>query len=570
MQAYGVDTANDEQCPTLHREGEGSQEAIILALNLQRNRLIPIAQLPAENLCEIFHFVKVKECHAEQGNMLKWVTVSHVCSDWRSIAINSASLWDAPPLGNAHWIEEMLQRSKLVALSIEVSRSRKNMVEGLEEIVQHDSIGSRIKHLSITDLGTQTARAMGCLPSSMPRLESLRIDPVYCLREDLGSSRVLYVPSGVLLDSGGSLRRLELLYCTMDWSLHLPSKITHLKLHAIPWSARPTLTEFMSALGRLANLESLDLVNAFPIHDIEDNPCRGRIHLEHLRRLNVSSPDVEIVAFLRRVTFSPTATVEVCSQYDANNATRNSAVDFSALFAALAQSYHTASLPLFRTFVARGESTNSARTLVLRLGLFSSGAFVEHEWSSSDGQNTPSLSILLKWRRATLPYPQGTSRAISDFYNSGFPLHAVTHIHLLRFLQLAPTALASTLGMLPAVRSATAQRKAGNALVYALNLPSGPAIPPLHFARLASIRFHALALHPPSSTRRFSDSVSVRRLRDCLVHRRERGATEIKRLTLVRCNPLVAADVAELKRVVADVYWITEHPGHALELGELL
>ncbi|KJA27989.1 hypothetical protein HYPSUDRAFT_197548 [Hypholoma sublateritium FD-334 SS-4] len=568
MQANTVDSAKNEKFPTIHREGEGPPEAIILALKLQTNRHAPIAQLPAEILCKIFYFVKVEEQHALQGNVLKWVTVSHVCSHWRSIAINFASLWDTPPLGNADWVAEMLERSKMVALSIEVSRVRKKMMEGLEKIVQYDSIGSRIRHLSIVDLGGQTARAMRCLPTSMPRLEILRVDPVYWPGEDVNSFRdLLYVPSGVL-DAEGCLRRLELSYCTVDWRLLLPPQITHLKLHAIPLNARPTLTQIMVVLGRLAKLESLDIVNAY---DIENTPCCDRIHLEHLRRLNVSSPDVEIVAFLRHVTFSPRATVAVCSQYDTSNTTRtDSAVHFSALFAALAQSYTpSVSLPHFRTFVARGESVSSAHTLALRLGLFSSDAFSEHEWSSDDSQQRPSLSILLKWRRATLPYPQGTSRALSDFHNSGFPLHAVTHIHLLRFIQLTPTALASTLGMLPAVRSVSVQRKAGNALVYALNLPSGGAVPPFHFAHLAEIRLHALAFHPPSSTRRLSDSVSAKRLRDCLAHRRERGA-EIKRLALVHCTPLVAADVVELKRVVTDVYWDAEHPIHALGLGELI
>ena len=460
----------------------------------------------------------------------------------------------------------------MASLTIEVSRRGNNIVESFENIVQNDSIGSRIKRLSIIGLsGGQTARAMRCFPTSMALLESLRIKPVYSTPEDLVSSRVLSVLSAVLMDAGESLRRLELSRCALDWKLNLPSHITHLKLHAIPSNARPTSAQFMNALGQLSNLESLDLVNAFPIYEKEDKSySRDCINFGHLKKLNIYSSNAEIVAFLSLVTFSPRAAVEVCSQYDTSNATRDAIVDFSTLFTALAQSYaHSASQSLFRTFVARGESIRCAPALNLRLGLFSTDAFAESKWSSDDSQYTPRLSILLKWSRDTLPYLQGTSRAISAFHTSGFPLHAVTHVHLLRFLELAPATLASTLGILPAVRCVTAQRKAGNALVYALSMPSGATIPPLSFARLTAIRFHALELRPSSSTRGFSDSVSTKHLRDCLVHRRKSGA-EIYTLTLFRCKNLEAADVSELKRVVVDVSWDVEHPACALESGRYM
>ncbi len=149
-----------------------------------------------------------------------------------------------------------------------------------------------------------------------------------------------------------------------------------------------------------------------------------------------------------------------------------------------------------------------------------------------------------------------------------FPHQRLPSAHLLRFLELAPATLASTLGILPAVRCVTAQWKAGNALVYALSMPSGAAISPLSFARLTAIRFHALELRPSSSTRGFSDSVSTKHLRDCLEHRRKSDA-EIYTLTLFCCKNLVEADVSELKRV-ADVRWDVEHPGCALEVGRYI
>src|SRR5216683_7288618 len=90
-----------------------------------RNGLMPISALPPELLSQIFHL----HAHQEppwygdgEEQKLGWIGVTHVCREWRRVALNDSSLWttikEVSP--RAQWISEMLVRARMAPLAIDV------------------------------------------------------------------------------------------------------------------------------------------------------------------------------------------------------------------------------------------------------------------------------------------------------------------------------------------------------------------------------------------------------------------------------------------------------------------
>ncbi|KAF9564267.1 hypothetical protein CPC08DRAFT_685438 [Agrocybe pediades] len=96
-------------------------EKEILALKTQRNTYAPISRLPPELITRIFECCKEVESMPSRLQYQKpprWIPCSHVCRLWRTIALNSPTLWTDLNFNHFTWIKETFVRSKMAALKV--------------------------------------------------------------------------------------------------------------------------------------------------------------------------------------------------------------------------------------------------------------------------------------------------------------------------------------------------------------------------------------------------------------------------------------------------------------------
>ena len=96
-----------------------AMEAAIRALKVRHNSLNFISRLPAELLSWIFELLALSEDTTPVGRKPHCVGVSHVCSQWRHIALECPRLWThiQCPL-YPRWAMEMLKRSKMAPITV--------------------------------------------------------------------------------------------------------------------------------------------------------------------------------------------------------------------------------------------------------------------------------------------------------------------------------------------------------------------------------------------------------------------------------------------------------------------
>ncbi|KAH9959020.1 hypothetical protein BC827DRAFT_1090255, partial [Russula dissimulans] len=66
-------------------------EDTLRTLKSHRNTLAPISRLPPEALAAIFSFVSSSAL--DESGHLRWIRVTHVCRQWRQIALNYPRFW---------------------------------------------------------------------------------------------------------------------------------------------------------------------------------------------------------------------------------------------------------------------------------------------------------------------------------------------------------------------------------------------------------------------------------------------------------------------------------------------
>ncbi|KAI0245772.1 hypothetical protein BJV78DRAFT_1105379, partial [Lactifluus subvellereus] len=81
---------------------------VMCSMRTRRNRFSLIGRLPPEILYGLFPSGPTRT-----QIKLGWITITHVCSHWRQVALSGPTLWRTIifHLG-AEWAEEMLARSK--------------------------------------------------------------------------------------------------------------------------------------------------------------------------------------------------------------------------------------------------------------------------------------------------------------------------------------------------------------------------------------------------------------------------------------------------------------------------
>ncbi|KAF8195573.1 hypothetical protein BJ912DRAFT_1141215 [Pholiota molesta] len=530
----------------------------ILALKSHRNRYAPFSRLPPEIICKIFTFAKIPGLdYYWRGQPMKLIKLTHVTRHWRSVALNSPSLWTDLPVGNGNplLIEEMLKRSKDASLAINCDLATiHHMRPGLELALQHSA---RAKEMFFRNVRSSMWNDLQKhLSQPTPRLEYLALEgsaPVPFFDYGTATKPERISITGHVLCETGRLHHLELINCTVDWTSHshIFHSLTHLKLHNIPNTLRPNGKQFVDILKGMPDLEYLDLKDVLPIQTGEKMPwASDHIHFPSLRTLKLCSTNKELEPFFSCVTFPPTTAVNiVCSATVTSANTPISTSHFSPFIMSLGQSYsNCSSAPTFQTIILPKIGLGSE----LHLKLFTDE--LANDWSFYTGTSIPSLELQFLWKSVT----QDIGILLHDIFDGAIHLRHVKRVYLADLEHgLAVNTIANTFGTLPCVRSVVAASGAAESFINALKLrlhddKMEPTIadptPTLYFPRLSSISLLDVNFNGGL------DGLTIENLQDCLIQRYEYGA-EIEKLTLSDCIRLSEEDVDLLSEIVVDVDW---------------
>ncbi|KAH8987717.1 hypothetical protein EDB86DRAFT_2084866 [Lactarius hatsudake] len=214
-------------------------------MKLRRNALAPISSLPPEVFAVIFSFVRLpsKLILAEEPDRLACLRVSHVCHQWREIALNQPLLWshvDFTLLTSAG-ATEILARAKTVPLHLEAN----------VPIDHWDNSRFEYHHLSKTLEG---------LVSPAPTLEDLSLS---C--EGITIQPRVFVPDNIFDGTTPRLLDLVLKNCDISWNSPLLKGLRYLEIRTPSASWRPSLSVWLDALDQIPQLKTLTLHSASPI-----------------------------------------------------------------------------------------------------------------------------------------------------------------------------------------------------------------------------------------------------------------------------------------------------------------
>lgn len=515
-------------------------ESHIITLRNRRNGWVPIAKLPPELLCRVFHFA------SRDDKFLQWIQVSYVCRRWRDVAVNSPSLWTNPPLQFPLWTEECLSRSKMAQLTI-VFEFRGRLTtppDSLSKIFLHHS--SRICRLKIS-LSPESSKLLDLMPKSAPCLESLIMDgnPASMYIQP-GQNTIFAIPDVSLCEMGRILC-LELTGVAINWKSHLHNTLTKLKLHGIPSSRLPNTTQFWDALKNMPLLETLDLQDALPIIE-KATSFNEKIHFRRLQELLISCSMAQVRMFLQGVTFPPTAIVKAACHQEQDTEYSDFNVILSSMAPTIKANGEQLKLDISIPFLSTGSPG-------LQIEAFNSPGIQLDNWEFYRVPPNPFLSLAVP-RRNTGPVWDSVETVLTDVFHE-LPLDEVTQLRIRDTTNcLSSQTILETLGTLPKLESLVARVKGGYLLALQATLPSSDpsnqfTIDTVSFPSLRSITIFdtQFDLNAPDE-----HTITPEGLLDCLIWRYEHGA-EVQNLKIKSCIRISSHNVCLFREVVVDVEW---------------
>ncbi|KAF5337040.1 hypothetical protein D9611_003183 [Ephemerocybe angulata] len=270
------------------------------------NVAVPIGRLPPEVLSNIFLVLKQEHAHKQ---LPVCFILSHVCQQWRAIAMDCSSLWsdlsdsDGPKLS-----ELKLSRSRNAPLSIQYlqpnGENEKILQLALSQV-------SRLRDIDIYDScrsnnAFDLVAAFSGFTGNAPLLRSLRIERETMKAED-------QFPDVDLKDIPPSLQILELRNCNIPWTyIPISPSLEYLQLcneHLNEINRLPTQV-FAKLLKCLPRLVSLDLCGYLPADGISTF-AHTPVTLPRLSTLKLKDPINHIRSFLRHIQVPHTTDVDV-------------------------------------------------------------------------------------------------------------------------------------------------------------------------------------------------------------------------------------------------------------------
>ncbi|KAJ4469563.1 hypothetical protein J3R30DRAFT_3304062, partial [Lentinula aciculospora] len=544
-------------------------EEAVRDLKSRRNLLAPISQLPAEILCTIFLFCSVADpltgTTYPADYRWRWITVTHISRLWRDIALSCPALWSKPEFTKTEWAYEMIRRSKMAPLIIEVTPNNwitPRVVDAVSEGLKHLP---RINEIHLSVSRENMDKLLSGINHPAPFLRTLfldisRNDPYYHSRAE-----PYILPGDFLGGDASRLSHIELTRCHLRWDSSLLRNISFLKVHN-PGPPAPTLDQFIDALAGMPQLEVLDLENTLPGTPLTKATERPGVTLLRLRKLRTVGALNECAIFLEHVVLPPNATIHIVAK--CGDAPESGSPTLQLIHDVCQH------LPVVREMASSKSSTNCPpiKSLLVHSTGIGSGVVVE-AWNSMTFNSfacAPSvgwLKLEFSWQRA------GDKQLHNEVVVAVCRPLPLTHLRNLHVRNVyhdsvsSPT-FARTFGTLPKVNSLTVEGSSAYELVDALNQHTGskstsltgvassstsipsPSRPTLAFPALRTLKL----LEADFDRDHEAYNTLLQPLINCLMQRYEHKS-EIQKLILERCTHLTLQDVGKLEEVVADVDW---------------
>ena len=242
-----------------------SLEESIRALRHRRNALAPVSSLPTEVIIAIFsilrlrgtpHLGKRPGCHPS----LAWLNVTHVCHQWREIALDLPLFWSHVDFTNLTLtgMAEILARAKKAPLHLEArlldSHRKVHWFSAFEMELQTRL--SAICHLTISARPSRLHRTLKRLVSPAPTLETLSLSYPCEARS--------FIPDTLFDGVTPSLSTLKLYHCDISWKSPLLKGLKSLDIRGPSSDARPSIGVWLDALNEMPQLKRLVLHSASP------------------------------------------------------------------------------------------------------------------------------------------------------------------------------------------------------------------------------------------------------------------------------------------------------------------
>lgn len=282
-------------------------QATIIALRTRRNALLSTGRLPPELLCLIFKRSHDPTDGAQHANITQSLRISHVCKQWRQIALDEARMWDYADFERLTLAKEVLQRSKAVPLEVSLE-----LIRSLQSDEQIIAVAPHIPHLHRLTLHAHPRFVVDMerewtLPSGL--LQDIRIIPYRSISYRSSDSVRLYGDLGEdFFVAAWAHIHLLLDDDQLDWRTPLFSSSLRILEVCKYRTMAPAFKDMLAALVRMPNLETLTLDCALPDDATEYlsglAPTPGRITLDHLKTLKLL-PTVTMnsaLSLLHRIT----------------------------------------------------------------------------------------------------------------------------------------------------------------------------------------------------------------------------------------------------------------------------
>jgi hypothetical protein len=264
-----------------------SLEESIRELRLRRNALSPVSYLPPEVFAAIFSFLCLPALEGEMSDHHQArLLVSHVCHEWREIALNQPFLWSNIDFTNLTLAgtTEILARAKSVPVYLEarlLSRRSDIRFSAFQKVLQARL--PDVCHLSISAALIPLHKTLGGLVSPAPTLEYLSLFSRGGY-QNTETGDHLFISDSLFSGSSPRLSRLKLFNCEISWTSTLLKCLKHLEIRSP--NTRPKLAAWLDALDAMSQLKTLILHSASPITpqgDLEHNATLPSLtHLEIL------------------------------------------------------------------------------------------------------------------------------------------------------------------------------------------------------------------------------------------------------------------------------------------------
>ena len=227
-----------------------SLEDSIRVLRLQRNALAPISSLPPEIIAAIFSFLPhmlSAISPSKKPDPLAWLRVSHVCHQWREIALNQPLLWNHVDFTNISLAGavKILTWAKMAPLYLEArclgDHWDNAQFSAFQEELQFRVF--RIRHLLISANPQRLRKTLEGLVSPAPTLKCLSLSSE-------GKWPRVAITETLFGGTTPRLSSLELSKCDISWKSSLLKGLRCLEIRSP--STRPSLTVWLGALNEMA------------------------------------------------------------------------------------------------------------------------------------------------------------------------------------------------------------------------------------------------------------------------------------------------------------------------------